>query len=538
MAISLLGSPNLAGLSNNIAINPSGKVTTASSLGGAQATGQAPMGVTAKSPTTNISAPPSTLPSSQVAPPSQAAINAAMGTSQSQLPPAPVAPTATIPSQNTGLLNQAYQASTGSPPVNPQQAAQQGGNPYVAPLASTATTGSANSTQATQGLLQAPSQNAQISQQAQDIDNQYGNAISKISNYGNALAGSYINGAGLAPVSQGLAGQAQQTTAAEIQGQQAAEQAALNPLTTELAAQQQAQSGLSAAGTNANTQQQNTQSGLNQAGTLAQPIPTQPGQPVFNPATGQYTTGGGASTATPTQAPAGYSQADWNQIVSNVANGNLGAISGLPTVLQAQAQAAAQAQNPNFNINTAVGQATGQQAQAGAGGQAAATNIETAGTAATTGTSAALQSSIGTYNTLSAYNSAATQQATTVQNVLQSTGLNQGVPIQNQYTNSLLGGVGSPKVTALTTAITEMQSQYSQLLSAGGTQTPTSAEQQALSILSPSSTPAQIQAAIGQLQQAAYNKLNGQYTQLQTEQAALQSSSTSGGSTGNVSYDW
>jgi len=122
--------------------------------------------------------------------------------------------------------------------------------------------------------------------------------------------------------------------------------------------------------------------------------------------------------------------------------------------------------------------------------------------------------------------------------VLQSTGLNQGVPEYNKAINSLSGRLGNANVTALTSAVTEMQNVYSQLLSSGGT-TPSGSEAQALALLSPNSTPAQINAAIQQLQTAAYNKLSGQYQQLQTENSALQSgNSNNTTSSGAISYDW
>lgn len=473
-------------------------------------------------------------------------------TSPATLPQAPVAPqtNATIPNTgvnntgNTGYTvynqdgtatnyNGATSTTSGATPMGvaqPQTAQPTTFGGIVGSLANTAQNGSQNATQATSGLLQAPNQNAAIGAQAQDIAAPYGAEIQKVSNYGNALAGGITTGGGLAPVSLGLAGAAQNTTANEVQGIQAAENAALAPIPYELTGQNQGQAGLTDAGSIANTQQSNIQSGLQQAGTLAQPSATASGQTTFNPVTGQFS--GGSTGSDPTQPPSGYTQAQWNTIISNVANGVPNAISGLPTVLQAQAQAAAQAQNPNFNINTALGQAAGQQAVAEAPGSAQASNISTAGTAATSGTAASLQGTIGTYNNMSALNTTANSQAQTVQQVLQSTGLNQGVPAFTKPLNSLSGQLGSANVTALTSAITEMQNVYGQLLSSGGT-TPTGSETQALALLSPNSTPEQINSAISQLQQAAYNKLNGQYSQLQTEQSALQSSNASGGSNAN-----
>lgn len=150
-------------------------------------------------------------------------------------------------------------------------------------LANTSQTGSQNATTATAGLLNSQSANDSLKQQAQDIGDKYGSQIMKTSNYGNALAGSYTNGAGLAPVSQGLAGQAQQTTAAEVAGQKAAEDAALAPIDRELTAQSQAQSGLASAGSTANTQQGNVQSGLTSAAGAYQPQLGSYGQTYYQP---------------------------------------------------------------------------------------------------------------------------------------------------------------------------------------------------------------------------------------------------------------
>lgn len=493
--------------------------------------------------------------------PSASAITAAEGTSQSQsssgvLPPAPIAPitNATISPSSNPTYNP-YTGSTASSPTvagggyasstsNNPNSQFESSNPnnlpsttfpgIVSGLANTAQNGSANSTQATQGLLQAPAQNENIGENSQTIANQYAQEIQQaIAPYTRLASGQATTGT--EPVAQGSS-LATLNAANELGNQISnAGNLALTGNSQALTAQNQAQSGLEGAGTNANTQQANTQSGLNQAGILSTPQTTTPGQAVFNPQTGTYTSANSTNGA-PGTAPAGYDQGVWNQYIQDLATNNLGAIPSAVTgnpAIYGQLQAAV----PGFNYNAATGAATGAQAlaaapgtgaatgaaaEAAAPGQTAAQNTVTGGTAATTGTAASLQSTIGTYNTMSSYNTAADKQAQTVQSVLQSTGLNQGAPAFTKPLNTLSGQLGSANVVALTAAITEMQNSYSQLLNSGGT-TPTGSETQALALLSPNSTPAQINSAITQLQTAAYNKLSGQYQQLQTESSALQS---------------
>lgn len=125
--------------------------------------------------------------------------------------------------------------------------------------------------------------NIGIGQQAQTIGNTYGAQIEKVSNYGNALAGSYTDGAGLAPVSQGLAGQAQNTTANEVQGLQAAENAQLNPLGYQLTAQNQAANASNAAAGQSLTGQSQTYGALQNAYAAAKPQLGSIGQVPFSP---------------------------------------------------------------------------------------------------------------------------------------------------------------------------------------------------------------------------------------------------------------
>lgn len=403
----------------------------------------------------------------------------------------------------------------------------------VGSLASTSQTGSPNATTATTGLLNSQSENDALKGQAAEIGDNYGQQIAKVSNYGNALAGSYLNGAGLAPVSQGLAGQAQQTTAAEVQGLQAAESAALNPLDRELTAQSQAQSGLTSAGSTANTEQSNTQSGLTSAGTLAQPSATYPF--VFDPTTGTYKNAANGAV---------MSASDAAQLLSSgkmSPDQALAAVSYLGQTAQSQLTSAMQQINPSFNWNTAVGQSTGAQAAAAAPGQAAASNIGTAGTAQT-----------GAYNTVysNATQAAATysQQQSAINaignqalNLLTSTpGIN---PQNSQFLNTKLNDLGtqfsSPQYAAFNTAIQSLQARIGAALQAG--EIPTAATQNAQAIASGSLTVGALAATLKQVdaemssfvgtQQTLADYAKGQMQTGGTASTAAASSNQTGGFT-------
>lgn len=484
------------------------------------------------------------------------------------LPPAPTAPIAqsafqvdpsTLPGLTGGNYGNnstqgnytAYNTSTGVPtfygtggtglPVSPATAPATpsitgNGNPYTPTLAATSTTSSPAAQQYTSQTAQYGAGNLPIGQQAANIAAQYGQQIANVGNKGAKFEAAQLD-TGTSPVAMGEGAITAQTIANQQTALAQGEQAALLGTGQQLTAQNQAATAANSAAGQAYTGQGQTITGLSNAATLGQPQTTTPGQAVFNPTTGQYTSAssGGGSPAT---APSGIDQGAWSSYINDLATGATGAIPSTITGnanLYGQLQQAVAQSNPGYNYNTAVGTASGQTsgaaATAEAPGTAAATNIITAGTAATTGTAASLQSTIGTYNDMSALNTTANQQAATVQSVLQGTGLNQNAPAFNQPINQLSGQLGSAKVTALTSAVTEMQNVYSQLLSSGGT-TPSGSEAQALALLSPNSTPAQINSAISQLQTAAYNKLSGQYSQLQTENSALQSGT--GGSTGNA----
>lgn len=126
-------------------------------------------------------------------------------------------------------------------------------------------------------------------------------------------------------------------------------------------------------------------------------------------------------------------------------------------------------------------------------------------------------------------------QATNLQNTMQ--GVNAlDARFANQSINKLRNQFGDAKYTAFVTALAEAQQAYTSLLASVGAATPTVNGEQANLILNPSSTPAQINAAINQLNLAAKAKLDPMYQQIATYQGNL------GGSTGGTGsgglYDW
>lgn len=443
------------------------------------------------------------------------------------LPPAPTAPLA----QKTVSPFQVDPSTLGTPgnqqanvQANGQSAQPEGGvntqnttfPGIVSGLASTAAQGSP----AAQGYASQTATygagNIPIGQQAQQIADKYGTQIANVGSQGAKFEGGQLT-TGTSPVAEGNAAITAQTTAAQQQALATGENADLQGIGYQLTGQNQAAGATNEAAGQANQGQANIQSGLNQAGTLAQPNLGQPGQAYYNPQTGQ-------AVQSSTGAPAGISPDVWSQYQNDFATGNFGAI---PSSITNNAQLYGQLQQSapaGFNYNTALGNAAAQQS-----------NAQTQGV---TGTNIAAQGLTGAtqdYQNMVQANTAADSNAQNVQQILAATGLNSSS--SNDYTkaiNSLSGRLGSAQVTSLNTAITELQNTYSQLLNSGGT-TPTGSEAQALAVLNPNSSAAQINAAITQLQTAATNKLSAASQKAQNYQSSLGgSSSNSGGSSGNA----
>lgn len=387
----------------------------------------------------------------------------APGTPQNQGPVAPVdtgTPTFTTPSGAT------YNSATGQTTAPPTI-----GNPYTAQVAASA------------------GGNAAIGQNAANIAAQYGQQIAQTGQAGaNAEAGNLSTGT--SPVAVGNAGLISQNVSAKQSALAAGESAALQGTGQELTAQGQETSGLTS------------------AGGLAQNQVVSPGQAVFNPATGQYTSAT-SGAGNPTTAPSGIDQTAWDNYVNLAANGQIAAVPSSITGnanLSGQLNAAAEAVNPNYSPITSAAQ-----------GNAIGQNVATAGTSDIQIAASGYANILPQYRQATTDFSTADQQAGNLLSTLNQTGINSSNATEyNTTINGLASKLGSTQTTAFTTALTEAQQAYTKLLSSVGAATPTVNGQAATDVLNPSSTPAQIAESIDKLNQAAYAKLAPQYQQALT----------------------
>ncbi len=247
---------------------------------------------------------------------------------------------------------------------------------------------------------------------------------------------------------------------------------------------------------------------LGTAAGLAQRQIVSPGQAVFNPLTGQYTSassGGG----NPSTAPSGIDQASWDNYVNLAASGQYSAIPSSitnNTNLSGQLNQAAQLKNPNYTPITSAAE-----------GVATAQNVTTSGTSNTQTAASGYATSLPAYQSASTAFSTADKQANNLLSTLNQTGINSSNATDyNTTINGLASKLGSTQTTAFTTALTEAQQAYTNLLASVGAATPTVNGEQATKVLDPSSTPAQIAEAVDKLNQAAYAKLAPQYQQALT----------------------
>lgn len=436
-------------------------------------------------------------------------------------PPNP--PTVSVPLTQTGqtaatLANTAVQGS-------------QTGQTITNNLAQTSAASSPAATTAEQATMQAGQGNQAIGAEAANIGNNYGGQINTLQQSMNEQEAA--NASSGAPVGLGRAGLIAQYGGQELQGLSAAEQAALAGTSQQLTAQQQEanaaaaagglantqqaniQSGEAAAGGLANTAQSNVQSGLQASGALTAPSGTFPF--VFNPATGSYSVSGGNLQGA---ISGGVQQAVSNPALYSALNDAITSTYGSAAAGMFQQAYIAAGGNPT----TATAQ-----------GSAAATNTETAGTTPTTTAAAGYSTSLQNYSNANAAYTTAQNQAQNVQNILASTGINASNSQDwNSAINSLSARLGSANQAQYIAGLNELQATYTSLLSSVGAATPTVNGQQATAIFNPSSTPAQIDAAIQALNQAAYAKLSPLYTQVQQYQASLnQGGGSSGTSTGS-----
>jgi hypothetical protein len=397
-------------------------------------------------------------------------------------------------------------------------------------LENTSAASSPAATAAEQATAAAGLLNPAISQEAANIATETQANISNAENASGQQYTGYLTGGG-GPIGLGRAGAVQNALSQYVQGQAAAETAALQGTSQQLtAAQQQAtaeeaagnlantqqaniQSGETSAAGAANTAQTNVQSGEQAAGTLTQPSGTFPFS--YSPATGTFSNGSAGGSSTGSVSFTGNPTTDAATVAQAV-------ISGQMTYAQAQQSMNYAGSAANNYLNSAILAAGGNPENLEAQGAAQQSNVQTAGTTATQTASQGYQTSLQNYSNANAAYSTALQQAQNVQNILASTGINSSDSQDwNSAINSLSARLGSANQASYIAGLNELQQTYTSLLASVGAATPTVNGQQATAIFNPASTPAQIDAAITALNNAAYAKLSPLYTQVQQYQAAL-----------------
>lgn len=369
--------------------------------------------------------------------------------------------------------------------------------------------------------------NQAIGQSAADIAAEYGKKIADVGGQGARFEAGQLT-TGTSPVAEGNAAVTAQSTAAQQQALATGEEAALQGTGQQLTAQQQQAEavnnalggantqqattvgGFNSAAGAANTAQSNVQSGLNSAGGLAAPIVGQYGQ-------ANYGIGGQGGGAIQPNDPFYQTLQSYAQ---QAASGQYAAIPPQITsnaVLNAQMNEMAKQINPAYNPVTSAAQSA-----------ATASNVQTAGTTPTNTAAAGYGDAVRAYSDANTAYQTASQQATNVQKILADTGINSSSSQDwNKTVNLLSSRLGAANQAKYVAGLNELKQSYTNLLSSVGASTPTVNGQQATDIFNSASTPAQIDAAISALNDAAYAKLQPMYQQAQTYQSALQGGGSS-----------
>lgn len=275
---------------------------------------------------------------------------------------------------------------------------------------------------------------------------------------------------------------------------------------------QSAQSNINQANANLSQYSQQAQSALSDGVAATSQLQASPyGTPQVNPVTGQVISGGQNVTpgATGSVAPTYNPTTDAQNFARAVMSGSM-------TYAQAQDSLSYAGSVGTTALNNAILAAGGNPLTLQAQGAATQSNIQTASTAATGAAATGLQQATQNYVNANTAYTTAQNQAANLQQVLNSTGINQSPQFVNQKINALQNQLGSANYTSFITALTELQQKYTNLLSTVGAQTPTVNGVQATTILNPNSTPAQINAAIDALNNAAYAQLKPLYDQIGT----------------------
>lgn len=186
-----------------------------------------------------------------------------------------------------------------------------------------------------------------------------------------------------------------------------------------------------------------------------------------------------------------------------------------------------QALGGNYNYNAGNAQSAAQQS-----------NIQTQGTLNTQIGAQGVQQATQNYVAANTAYQTADAQAKTLINTLNQTGINTNPQFVNQKINALQNQLGSANYASFITALNETKQAYTNLLSSVGASTPTVNGQQATDIFNANSTPAQINAAIQQLNIAAKAKLQPLYDQIGTYSGIGGSGSSSSSSTSTSGFGW
>lgn len=365
------------------------------------------------------------------------------------------------------------------------------------------------------------SQNQALGQKAEDLSTKYGQEIARIGELGaGAVAGNLSTGTNV--VGAGNAAIASQSASSRMNALAQGQNAELSGIDKQLAANAAERAALEASLAGSQFQQSTQLGGLGKAGDLAAPSGNYPF--TFDPLTGSFGDSSGSG-----------SQMNAEQVAQNLVGGKM-------TYQQAQAALSYLGPVAESRLNAAITAAGGNALQLQAQGAAQQSNINSGITTPANTAAAGYSDAVQSYNSLGAINNSADAQASQVKTILDSTGLNSSN--LNDYTkaiNKLGSRIGNEKVTQLTTAMIELQNFYSQLLNTGGI-TPTGSETAALNTLNPNSSAKQIMASIGELQTAAYNRLNSAYGLIGQYQQNLggggQSYGGGGGSSGGGLYSF
>lgn len=357
--------------------------------------------------------------------------------------------------------------------------------------------------------------NIPIGQQAENIASQAQQQEQAVGQKAAGFEGGQLT-TGTSPVAEGNAAVTANLAAQEQTAIAQAAQTGLLGTQQALTAQNQAAGATNEAAGQAQTGQGLVQSGLTSAATLAQPSTVTPGQAVFNPATGTYTS---TNSTNPASAPSGYDQGVWGQYINDLSTGNVGAIPTSVTgnsAIFGQLQEAVQAQNPGFSYNTAVGQGQGQQAVGAAGGTAAAGNITTSAEAAGT-VSAAQTQQIAQYQSAQQQGQNLISQAS---NLISTFGLNPSqLNVANGAIQKIAQNTSSPQYQELSNYLNDIASRYSQILTPPGGTATDSTRAIAAGMLNATAQGTSLQAVMNSLDQQADAVIAGVRTSTPTSTA-------------------